>query len=543
MQCFKRNIKRCGQESWCRRQRNLNKEHVQYILDSDQQQRASVQIKDGSVFANITERISDTRYFLRIDLHEDNVIRLRIDESQPYKGKKRYSPDVLLEKERVTIENIRTEGNYHVLDINNEKQFRFNDHLQFELLERGEVVLSANSRGLFYLEYLREKPEEQDLEIETDFNETSNGDETSSMSTEQQYTPSATIDFSHAWTEQFEGDPEELQHGPQSVGMDFTFKAENIYGIPMHATDLSLKSTIGPEAEYSEPYRLYNLDAFEFQLNEPMSLYGNVPMMIGHCENHTSGIYWHNCSETWVDVQKNLIPETNQHETMTHWFSETGLLDVFFLSGPLPKDIFRQFTSLVGTQALPPTFSLSYHQCRWNYHDEEDVRHVNAKFEEHNFPMDVLWLDIEHTNEKRYFTWDPSLFPNPRNMIDYMSSFGRKIVTIVDPHMKRDSDWNIHQSAEENNCYVMDNYKSKEAYEGTCWSGKSSWVDYTSPKVRDWWASKFSYDNYQGSTADLFVWNDMNEPSVFSGPEYTMKKNAVHYGGWEHRDIHNSYGM
>lgn len=47
----------------------------------------------------------------------------------------------------------------------------------------------------------------------------------------------------------------------------------------------------------------------------------------------------------------------------------------------------------------------------------------------------------------------------------------------------------------------------------------------------------------QGSTEILFTWNDMNEPSVFSGPEVTMQKDAVHHGGWEHRDLHNLYGF
>lgn len=41
----------------------------------------------------------------------------------------------------------------------------------------------------------------------------------------------------------------------------------------------------------------------------------------------------------------------------------------------------------------------------------------------------------------------------------------------------------------------------------------------------------------------MFVWNDMNEPSVFDGPEQTMPKHAVHHGGWEHRELHNLYGF
>lgn len=34
-----------------------------------------------------------------------------------------------------------------------------------------------------------------------------------------------------------------------------------------------------------------------------------------------------------------------------------------------------------------------------------------------------------------------------------------------------------------------------------------------------------------------------SQPSIFNGPEITMQKDAVHYGGWEHRDVHNIGGM
>ena len=30
---------------------------------------------------------------------------------------------------------------------------------------------------------------------------------------------------------------------------------------------------------------------------------------------------------------------------------------------------------------------------------------------------------------------------------------------------------------------------------------------------------------------------------MFNGPEITMPKDNVHYGGWEHRDVHNLNGM
>jgi mannosyl-oligosaccharide alpha-1,3-glucosidase len=46
-------------------------------------------------------------------------------------------------------------------------------------------------------------------------------------------------------------------------------------------------------------------------------------------------------------------------------------------------------------------FSLAYHQCRWNYVDEADVRGVDDNFDTHDIPADVIWLDIEYTDRKK----------------------------------------------------------------------------------------------------------------------------------------------
>jgi len=32
----------------------------------------------------------------------------------------------------------------------------------------------------------------------------------------------------------------------------------------------------------TDPYRLYNLDVFEYELHNPMALYGSVPYLIAH---------------------------------------------------------------------------------------------------------------------------------------------------------------------------------------------------------------------------------------------------------------------
>lgn len=80
-----------------------------------------------------------------------------------------------------------------------------------------------------------------------------------------------------------------------------------------------------------------------------------------------------------------------------------------------------------GTQAFPPIFALGYHQCRWNYNDQEDVQMVDAGFDEHDIPYDFIWLDIEHTDGKRYFSWDPHKFSSPKEMLQGLKDKKRKV--------------------------------------------------------------------------------------------------------------------
>lgn len=347
------------------------------------------------------------------------------------------------------------------------------------------------------------------------------------------------LDREGLWEEKFGDHEDSKPYGPMSVGADITFpNSKHIFGLPEHASSTLLKNTVGENAEYKDPYRLYNLDVFEYDLDVPMSLYGAVPLIVSQSvATGTSGVFWFNPTETFVDID-----DDKTGSKRSHWISESGVIDVFFIPGPSPKEVYRQYAKLTGTVSLPPMFSLGYHQCRWNYKDEQDVYQVHGMFEKLDYPYDVLWLDIEHTNGKRYFTWDKSLFPNPKEMQDKLWSQGRRMVTIVDPHVKRDNGYYIHKQAASNGLYIKDK-DGKKDYDGWCWPGSSSYLDFTNEKARNWWADQFSYDLYEGSTPSLFTWNDMNEPSVFNGPEVSMQKDLRNLDGEEHREWHNLYGM
>ena len=81
-------------------------------------------------------------------------------------------------------------------------------------------------------------------------------------------------------------------------------------------------------------------------------------------------------------------------------------------------------------------------------------------------------------------------------MAQNLTAKGRKLVTIVDPHMKRDASYFFHEHCEQNDFYVKD--KSGKIYEGWCWPGSASYPDFFNPAVRDYWASRFALDKYEG---------------------------------------------
>jgi alpha-glucosidase (family GH31 glycosyl hydrolase) len=42
----------------------------------------------------------------------------------------------------------------------------------------------------------------------------------------------------------------------------------------------------------------------------------------------------------------------------------------------------------------------------------------------HKLPCDAVWLDIEMTERKKYFTWDKHRFPNPKQMVEQLRQNG-----------------------------------------------------------------------------------------------------------------------
>ncbi|OAQ65065.1 alpha glucosidase II [Pochonia chlamydosporia 170] len=551
-------FKKCDQSGFCKRNRAFADDAAAHRTTWSSPYDVipeSASLKDGQWQAVILKTINNgerARFPITVSLLKSGVARISIDEEKRQKKEIELRHNSKARKERYSeAEDWVIVGG---LELDKQAQVAFQDKSQVNIKYGGdqdlEVVIKFspfevdfkrggeshvrfNDRGLFNMEHWRPKIEKPTAE------EGKGEDGTKNDSGE---------DESTWWDESFGGNTDSKPRGPESVGMDISFVGyEQVFGIPEHTGPISLKQTRGGDGNHQEPYRLYNTDVFEYILDSPMTLYGAIPFMQAHRKDSSVGVFWLNAAETWIDVVKEKDSKNplnlgkGSTSTHTHWFSEAGILDAFVFMGPTPRDLTKRYGELTGYTAMPQEFSIGYHQCRWNYISDDDVKDVDRRMDKYKIPYDVIWLDIEYTEEKKYFTWDPHAFANPVSMGQQLDAHGRKLVVIIDPHIKKVDNYPVSSNMLSKDLAVHN--KDDETYEGWCWPGSSNWVDCFNPKANEWWKTLFKYDSFKGTLENTFLWNDMNEPSVFNGPETTMPKDNIHFGNWEHRDIHNLNGL
>jgi alpha-glucosidase len=238
---------------------------------------------------------------------------------------------------------------------------------------------------------------------------------------------------------------------------------------------------------------------------------------------------------------------------------------VFVIDRASPEAVLHGLAELIGTVPLPPRWALGFHQCRYSYYPDARVREIADGFRSRHIPCDVIWMDIDYMKGFRIFTFDPERFPDPAATNQYLHDHGFKSIWMIDPGVKAEKGYPVYDSGSALEQWVSkpganagspvwmvnisENAWVKKAngdeFHGRVWAGDSVFPDFTSPAVRQWWGGL--YKNFLAEGVDG-VWNDMNEPSVFNGPDGTMPVTNQHMGGGgllpgPHLEYHNVYGM
>ena len=219
----------------------------------------------------------------------------------------------------------------------------------------------------------------------------------------------------------------------------------------------------------------------------------------------------------------------------------SGMLRYYFFPGP-PDRAIQRYTQLTGRAPLPPYWSLGYHQSRWGYKSEEDIRQVVSGFQHHNLPISAIHLDIDYMDSGRAFTFNPHQFPDIKRLANELSATGVRLVTIVDPGVKIDPDYDIYTSGMAAGVFCKQ--PSGEPLAGMLWLGRCLYPDFTNPAVRAWWGQFYPRLLASGVSG---IWHDMNEPTSFvAWGELTLPDSTRHHlegTGGDHRQAHNLYGL
>ena len=281
-----------------------------------------------------------------------------------------------------------------------------------------------------------------------------------------------------------------------------------------------------------EKMTMWNTDVYAPHNPQIDALYQSVPFYVGLSDEGAYGLFFDNTHKTTFDLKSS--------QNTLSFSAEAGLLDYYVFAGPTMKDVLQQYTFLTGTTPLPPKWALGYHQSRFSYETDSEVRDMIATFREKDIPLDAIYLDIHYMDEFRVFTFDKKRFPNPKKLINDAKEAGVRVIPIVDPGVKWDLNFSVFKDGIKNNLFCK--YIDGQLFSGDVWPGKSVFPVYTKMETKKWWGDLHTYYTDMGIEG---IWNDMNEPAVFT-ETMTMDLDVLHENDGDprsHKELHNVYGL
>lgn len=300
-----------------------------------------------------------------------------------------------------------------------------------------------------------------------------------------------------------------------------TTDRSRIYGFGEKAFSLNLRG---------RTFKLWNKDADGKYGSGTDPLYLNIALYLSVSDSSSYMCFYENSSQAVFDVCD----------------SEMNLISGSFISGPAKyylifgdlDSIYSNYSRLTGFPHMPPRWSLGYHQSKWSYMDEEEVREISDGFKDNDLPLSAIHLDIDYMDGYRVFTFDRKRFSGIRKLSESLLEQGVRLVTIIDPAIKWDPDFGLFEEGLKNNhfCRTPDG----NVLYAPVWPGSAAFPDFTNPETRKWWGSKYSEFLEAGISG---FWHDMNEPAAFViWGDNSLPLSTVHFAG-EHAAVHNSYGL
>ncbi|KAK1921126.1 glycosyl hydrolases family 31-domain-containing protein [Papiliotrema laurentii] len=181
-----------------------------------------------------------------------------------------------------------------------------------------------------------------------------------------------------------------------------------------------------------------------------------------------------------------------------------GTLDLYFVSGPSPQDVVRQYSEIVGRPARIPDWAFGFHLSELK------------KMKEAEIPLETVWSDLDYMDRKRNFEVSADFEPKRFGALhDWLKSCNQHYIPLVDAAIavpgERDR-YKAYERGKEMDIWIK--APNGEDIQGTVWPGLTVFPDWTHRSASSWMAE--CLDDFRKTVSYDGRWFDMNEPASFA---------------------------
>ncbi|CAL1275533.1 unnamed protein product [Larinioides sclopetarius] len=290
--------------------------------------------------------------------------------------------------------------------------------------------------------------------------------------------------------------------------------SKNIYGLGEH---------VHPSLRHDMNYKTWPMFARDrFPEGGYTNLYGVHPFyMCLENSSNSHGVLFLNSNA----MEVSLLPEPGITFRTTG-----GIIDMLFFVGEKPESVVNLYTSMIGRPMLPPYWSLGFQLSRYGYDSLENVKTAVEATRKAGIPQDVQFLDIDHMEVNRDFTWNKKEFAG---LQEYMhktrEEYGLNWIIILDPAIEGIQNYSVFESGVKDNVFIKrshlwkpemfpDQVRKYNITFGKVWpSTYVAFPNFFDENAKTWWIKNIV--DYSKEMPFEGLWIDMNEPSNFGTNE------------------------
>jgi alpha-D-xyloside xylohydrolase len=165
-------------------------------------------------------------------------------------------------------------------------------------------------------------------------------------------------------------------------------------------------------------------------------------------------------------------------------------LEYYVIYGPSPKEVLERYTALTGRPALPPawSFGLWLSTSFTTNYDEETVTSFIQGMADRTIPLSVFHFDCFWMEGFHWINleWDPSVFPDPAEMLARLKARGLRICVWINPYVAQQSALFDEAAADG---YLLER-PDGSVWQWDRWQAGMGLVDFTNPDARRWYGDK-----------------------------------------------------